>query len=79
MARQGGESYIWFIALLSAAVGIVNLFPVPVLDGGHLVFFAYEAIVGRPPASQLLNALMMAGLTLVVSFMFFALANDILC
>jgi regulator of sigma E protease len=79
MARQGGESYIWFIALLSAAVGIVNLFPVPVLDGGHLVFFAYEAIVGRPPASQLLNALMMAGLALVVSFMFFALANDILC
>lgn len=79
MARQGGESYIWFIALLSTAVGIVNLFPVPVLDGGHLVFFAYEAIVGRPPASQFLNALMMAGLTLVVSFMLFALANDILC
>ena len=79
MARQGGESYIWFIALLSAAVGIVNLFPVPVLDGGHLVFFAYEAIIGRPPPQQFLNVLMMAGLTLVVAFMLFAIVNDILC
>ena len=79
MARQGGESYIWFIALLSAAVGIVNLFPVPVLDGGHLVFFAYEGIVGRPPATQFLNGLMMVGFTLVITFMLFALANDILC
>jgi regulator of sigma E protease len=79
MARQGGESYIWFIALLSAAVGIVNLFPIPVLDGGHLVFFAYEGLVGRPPATQFLNVLMMAGLTLVIIFMLFAIANDILC
>jgi regulator of sigma E protease len=79
MARQGGESYIWFIALLSAAVGIVNLFPIPILDGGHLVFFAYEGIVGRPPATQFLNVLMMAGLTLVITFMLFAIANDILC
>ena len=79
MARQGGESFMWFIALLSAAVGIVNLFPVPILDGGHLLFFAYEGIVGHPPATQFLNFLMMAGLGLVVSFMLFALANDILC
>ena len=76
MARQGVENFIWFIALLSAAVGIVNLFPVPVLDGGHLVFFAYEAIAGRPPASQFLNALMLSGLVLVLSFMLFALATD---
>jgi regulator of sigma E protease len=42
-------------------------------------FFAYEAIIGRPPPQQFLNVLMMAGLTLVVAFMLFAIVNDILC
>ena len=42
MARQGGDSLIWFIAVLSTAVGLINLFPIPVLDGGHLVFHSYE-------------------------------------
>ena len=79
MARQGGESFVWFIALMSAAVGMVNLFPIPVLDGGHLVFFAYEAIVGRPPAPTLLNILMMAGLLIILSFMVFAVINDLEC
>ena len=79
MARQGGESFIWFIALMSAAIGMVNLFPIPVLDGGHLVFFAYEAVVGRPPAPALMNVLMMVGLAIILSFMVFALINDYLC
>ena len=79
MARQGGESFIWFIALMSAAIGMVNLFPIPVLDGGHLVFFFYEAVVGRPPAPAFLNILMMAGLSIILSFMTFALINDYLC
>ena len=79
MARQGGATFIWFIALLSAAVGMVNLFPIPILDGGHLVFFAYEAIVGRPPAPQFLNVVMIAGLAIVLSFMGFALINDYFC
>ena len=79
MARQGGQSFIWFIALLSAAVGVVNLFPIPVLDGGHLSLFAYEAISGRPPAAGFLNVVMMAGLVILISFMSFALVNDYLC
>ncbi len=79
MARQGGQSFIWFIALMSAAIGMVNLFPIPILDGGHLVFYAYEAVVGRPPAAKFLNILMMAGLTIVLSFMAFAIINDYLC
>jgi regulator of sigma E protease len=79
MARQGGQSFIWFIALMSAAIGMVNLFPIPILDGGHLVFYAYEAVVGRPPAAEFLNILMMAGLTIVLSFMAFAIINDYLC
>ncbi|MEM9239738.1 MAG: RIP metalloprotease RseP, partial [Pseudomonadota bacterium] len=44
MASQGVDNFIWFIAVLSTAVGLLNLFPIPVLDGGHLVFYAYEAV-----------------------------------
>ena len=79
MASQGAESFIWFVAALSTAVGLLNLFPVPVLDGGHLVFYAYEAVVGRPPSDFALRVLMAAGLTLVLSVMVFALTNDIFC
>ena len=79
MARQGGDNFLWFIAVLSAAVGMINLFPVPVLDGGHLVFFGYEALTGRPPNEAILNALMVAGLAIILSFMMFAMANDVLC
>jgi regulator of sigma E protease len=79
MARQGGDSLIWFIAVLSTAVGLINLFPIPVLDGGHLVFHGYEAVTGRPPNLRVMNAMMMAGLAIVLSFMMFALFNDVFC
>ncbi|NDD32930.1 MAG: RIP metalloprotease RseP, partial [Rhodobacteraceae bacterium] len=79
MARQGGDSLIWFIAVLSTAVGLINLFPIPVLDGGHLVFHCYEAFTGRPPNLRVMNAMMMAGLVIVLSFMMFALFNDVFC
>ncbi len=79
MASQGAVSFIWFVAALSTAVGLLNLFPIPVLDGGHLVFFAYEAVVGRPPSDQALKVLMGAGLTLILGVMLFALTNDVLC
>jgi len=58
---------------------LINLFPVPVLDGGHLVFFAFEAVIGRPPSTYALNVLMTIGLALVLGFMVFALGNDLLC
>ena len=79
MARQGGDSLIWFIAVLSTAVGLINLFPIPILDGGHLVFHGYEAVTGRPPNLRVMNAMMMAGLVIVLSFMMFALFNDVFC
>ncbi len=79
MASQGAQSFIWFIAVLSTAVGLLNLFPVPVLDGGHLVFYAYEAVTGRPPSERALRVLMAAGLTLILALMLFALFNDIFC
>lgn len=78
-ASQGLGSFIWFLAVLSAAVGLLNLFPVPVLDGGHLVFYAYEAIAGRPPSERVVQGLMTAGLALLLALMAFALTNDLLC
>ena len=78
-ASQGIETFIQFIALLSVAVGLMNLFPIPVLDGGHLVFHAYEAVTGKPPSDRALQYMMMAGLALLLSLMVFALTNDLFC
>ncbi|MCR8547309.1 RIP metalloprotease RseP [Salipiger sp. P9] len=79
MASQGGQSFITFIAVLSTAVGLLNLFPVPVLDGGHLVFHAWEAVRGRPPSDRALNVMMSIGLVLILGLMAFALTNDLFC
>ncbi|MEQ9259338.1 MAG: site-2 protease family protein, partial [Roseovarius sp.] len=79
MASQGVSNFIWFIAVLSTAVGLLNLFPIPVLDGGHLLFYAYEAVAGRPPKEGVLRVMMTLGLVLVLSVMVFALGNDLFC
>lgn len=78
-ASQGPVEFILFIAALSTVVGLINLFPIPVLDGGHLVFHAYEAVFRRPPNDQVLNVLMMGGLMVLLSVMVFALSRDIIC
>ncbi len=79
MASQGVADFVWFIAVLSTAVGLLNLFPIPVLDGGHLVFYAYEAAFGKPPSDGALRVMMTIGLVLILSLMLFALFNDIWC
>ena len=79
MASQGATNFIWFVAVLSTAVGLLNLFPVPVLDGGHLVFYAYEAVSGRKPSDAALRILMTIGLVVVLSLMVFGLTNDLFC
>ena len=78
-ASLGTQSFIWLIAVLSTAVGLLNLFPIPVLDGGHLVFYAYEAIARRPPSETALRIMMSAGLALILGFMVFAMSNDLFC
>ena len=78
-ASQGWISFIWFIAVLSTAVGMLNLFPIPVLDGGHLVFYFWEAVTGRPPSDQALKYLMAGGLTVMLGLMLFAVTNDLFC
>lgn len=77
MAEEGGTSFLWFIAVLSTAVGLMNLFPIPILDGGHLVFHAWEAVTGRPPSGGALRLLMAAGLALILAMTVFAILNDV--
>ena len=78
-ARSGLEVFIQTIAVLSIGIGLLNLLPIPILDGGHLVFHAYEAIFRRPPNARVLNLLMTIGLGLILGLMVFALSNDLLC
>jgi regulator of sigma E protease len=64
-------------ALLSVGVGFMNLLPIPVLDGGHLVFYAYEAVMRRPMAAAVQTAGYRVGLALLFGFMLFATWNDL--
>ena len=79
MAKEGIQSFVQTLALFSAAIGFMNLLPIPVLDGGHLVFYAYEAIFRKPPNQKALSVLMTTGLALVLFFMMFAIFNDYYC
>ncbi|MFY0597264.1 MAG: RIP metalloprotease RseP [Cognatishimia sp.] len=79
MASQGSADFIRFIAVLSTAIGLLNLFPIPVLDGGHLVFYAYEAVARRKPNEKVTRVLMTLGLLIIVSLMTFGLTNDLFC
>ncbi len=78
-AKAGTGTFVSMIAVLSLGIGILNLFPIPVLDGGHLVFYAYEAVAGRAPSEAALRRLMSAGLTILLALMAFALWQDATC
>ena len=79
MASQGAQNFLSFIAVLSTAVGLLNLFPIPALDGGHLMFYAYEAVSGKPPSERVFQIMMGIGVTLILTLMIFALGNDLFC
>lgn len=78
-AKSGVADFIWFIALLSTAVGFINLMPIPVLDGGHLMFHLWEGMTGKPPSDGAMRLMVTIGLALVVSLMAFGLWNDLVC
>lgn len=78
-ARNGVESFVGMLAILSFGVGLLNLFPIPILDGGHLVFHAYEAVTRRQPSESALRVLMTVGLSLVLAIMLFGLSRDLMC
>lgn len=76
VAQLGPEYVIQFIAFISVSVGLINLFPIPLLDGGHLMFYAYEAVRGRPLSEKYQEIGFRIGFALVISLMIFATWND---
>lgn len=76
-AEKGFFSYIWMMALISINLGILNFLPVPVLDGGHLLFFSIEAIIRRPINQRLKERAIMAGFISLMVLMALVMMNDL--
>ena len=78
VATMGGiAALISLVAVLSVSIGLINLFPIPLLDGGHLLFYAIEAAIGRPLSERAQEIGFRIGLAIVVMLMLFATWNDI--
>ena len=77
-ASYGFVSLVLFMAILSINLGIINLFPIPLLDGGHLLFYAIEAIKGSPLSERVQEWGLRLGLVFVLALMLLVLKNDIL-
>jgi regulator of sigma E protease len=76
-AAQGVSSVVFLIAILSINLGVLNLLPIPILDGGHLLFFAIEAVLRKPLGERQREIAQQVGLLLLVGIMVFAFWNDI--
>ena len=77
VAQTGIVPLIWFLAVLSVNLGLINLFPIPLLDGGHLLFYCIESMLGRPLDERMQEYGFRVGLALVLSLMVFATWNDL--
>lgn len=77
-AEMGWQTFISFMALMSVSLGILNLLPIPMLDGGHLVYYFIELIRGKPVSEQIQLVGLKIGMVLLGSMMFLALFNDIM-
>ena len=76
-ASLGLTSYLIFLALISVSLGVLNLLPLPILDGGHLVYYLWEGLTGRPVSEAWLDRLQRAGVVVLVLMMSIALFNDV--
>ncbi|MBT8341285.1 MAG: RIP metalloprotease RseP [Desulfatitalea sp.] len=77
-ARQGVMQLIYFIGFISVSLAVINLFPIPVLDGGHLLFFAIEAVQRKPVSIRVRETAQQIGMFLLLLLMIFVLYNDII-
>ncbi|USQ14229.1 RIP metalloprotease RseP [Legionella lytica] len=75
--RGGLAAYLFFLALVSISLGALNLLPIPMLDGGHLLYYVLEVIRGKPVSDSLKSAGAYVGLLLLAALMFIALTNDL--
>lgn len=79
VSETGFMSLLNLTAFLSIGIGLINLFPLPPLDGGHLVFYVIEGVIGRPVPKRIQEIIFTVGFVIVVAFMLFAISNDYLC
>ena len=78
MASEGGFlGLVSLTAFLSVSIGLFNLFPVPMLDGGHILFYLFEALRGRPLSPRLQDIGFRVGFALIIFLFIFATFNDI--
>ncbi len=77
-AQSGWKSFVGFVALLSIFLGVFNLLPIPVLDGGHLLYYAIEVVKGSPVSDRVQQVGFQIGLVMVVGLMILAFYNDIM-
>ena len=75
--QAGPSTFIWIMALISLNLGLLNLLPIPVLDGGQIVFIAVEAITRKPISLVIKERVMLAGIVMLLVLMLFATWNDI--
>ena len=76
-AGLGLTQYLIFLALISVSLGVLNLLPVPVLDGGHLMYYLWEGVTGRPVSDAWMERLQQGGIAILMLMMSVALFNDI--
>ncbi len=77
-AKEGSANFLFFLAVISVNLGVLNLFPIPILDGGHIVIITIESILGRAIDVKKLEFIQKIGLSLLILLMTFAFYNDIL-
>ena len=77
VADIGVLAFISMMAYISISLGLVNLFPIPMLDGGHLMFYAFEKVLGRPLSQKTQEGFFRIGIFLLISLMFFTTFNDL--
>lgn len=77
-AQQGVWNFVYLLAIISASIGLINLFPIPVLDGGHLLLYAIEGVRGKPLGERTVRIATQVGLCLVLLLMAFVTYNDLL-
>jgi len=76
-ASLGVASFIGFLALVSISLGVLNLLPLPVLDGGHLMYYLWEALTGKPVPEKWWEQLQRIGVALLLVMMTIAVYNDV--
>jgi regulator of sigma E protease len=77
-AEKGWDHFLWMLAIISINLGILNLLPIPILDGGHILFFTIEAAKRKPLSLRAREIASYVGLFLILSLLIFAFRNDII-